>query len=43
MTAEKAAAFDRALLELVKPFTVNGMIELLVVAEIVWGKPLARS
>lgn len=43
MTAEKAAAFDRALLELVKPFTVNGMIELSVSAEIVWGKPLARS
>jgi ubiquinone/menaquinone biosynthesis C-methylase UbiE len=43
MSKENAAAFDRALLELVKPFTVKGKIELAVSAEIVWGKPLARS
>jgi trans-aconitate methyltransferase len=43
MSAENAAAFDKAMLELVQPFAVNGKIELSVSAEIVWGKPLARS
>jgi trans-aconitate methyltransferase len=43
ISKENAAAFDLALLELVKPFTLNGKIELSVSAEIVWGKPLARS
>lgn len=43
MTLENADAFDGALLELVRPFAVNGKIELSVSAEIIWGKPLARS
>lgn len=43
MSAKNTAAFDSALLELVQPFAMNGKIELSVSAEIVWGKPLARS
>ena len=39
MTAELAAAFDRAVERLVASFTADGIITLRVAAEVIWGVP----
>ena len=38
-SAERAAAFDRAVRRLVAPHTVNGIMSLGVAAEVIWGIP----
>lgn len=38
MPAEEAAAFDRAVTDLVLPYTDEGMLELTVVADLAWGR-----
>ncbi|HYJ68932.1 MAG TPA: class I SAM-dependent methyltransferase [Nocardioidaceae bacterium] len=41
MSPEEAAAFDRAVEDVVRPYAVDGLLELPVVASIRWGRPLA--
>jgi SAM-dependent methyltransferase len=40
MTPKSAAAFDNELRALVEPFAVDGVIELQVVGDLVWGNPI---
>jgi ubiquinone/menaquinone biosynthesis C-methylase UbiE len=39
MPAEEAAAFDRAVTDLVRPYSAGGVLEMTVVADLVWGTP----
>jgi ubiquinone/menaquinone biosynthesis C-methylase UbiE len=39
MPAEEAAAFDRAVTDLVRPYSAGGVLEMTVVADLVWGAP----
>jgi trans-aconitate methyltransferase len=43
MSGEESAAFDLAIEELVQPYAIDGMLEMDVVADIVWGRPTATS
>jgi SAM-dependent methyltransferase len=38
MTGEEAAAFDRAVAGLVRPYAVDGLLDLPVVADLAWGR-----
>jgi hypothetical protein len=38
MTAEEAAAFDRAVTGLVRPHAVDGLLDLPVTADLAWGR-----
>jgi hypothetical protein len=39
MPAEESAAFDRAVTDLVRPYSAGGVLEMTVVADLVWGAP----
>lgn len=39
MPAGESAAFDRAIAEVVRPYAVDGMLEMAVVAHLSWGRP----
>jgi hypothetical protein len=39
MPAEEAAAFDRAVEQAVRPWTVDGVLEMPIVATLAWGRP----
>jgi ubiquinone/menaquinone biosynthesis C-methylase UbiE len=42
MSAAEVAEFDRAVEHIVRPYTVDGMLDLSIVATVRWGRPLAR-
>jgi SAM-dependent methyltransferase len=39
MPAEEAAAFDRAVEEIVRPFAVDGILAMEVATQVIWGRP----
>lgn len=39
MTREAAAAFDKAMMEMLAPYAQEGIVTIQVVGNIVWGKP----
>jgi ubiquinone/menaquinone biosynthesis C-methylase UbiE len=43
MSADEAAAFDRAVERMVRPYAVGGMLDLTIVATVRWGRPLAGN
>lgn len=43
MSNEEATAFDLAIKEIVRPWTVDDVLEMKIVATVAWGHPAARS
>jgi len=43
MSAAESAAFDRAIEQVVAPFAEDGILEMNVVAELTWGRPVPGS
>lgn len=41
MRAEESAAFDRAITDVVAPHASGGVLEMTVVADLTWGRPVA--
>jgi ubiquinone/menaquinone biosynthesis C-methylase UbiE len=39
MSAEESAAFDHAIEQLVKPYAIDGQLEMTVAASLAWGRP----
>jgi trans-aconitate methyltransferase len=39
MPAAEAVSFDRAVSDAVRPYAINGMLEMLVVGHLTWGRP----
>jgi hypothetical protein len=43
MSAAECAAFDRAVEQVVAPYATDGLLEMSVVAELTWGRPVAAA